>query len=94
MGGNIVIKDEDEVFNTTFTSVFNSKTGFPEDSWLLELVDRDKKLNSLLETKEETVSDLLSHSDPNKSIGPDGIPLRVMRELVEELAKPLSIIYQ
>ncbi|KAJ7399008.1 hypothetical protein BTVI_119314 [Pitangus sulphuratus] len=58
MDGNIVIKDEEkvEVFNTFFTSVFNSKTGCPEDSWLLELVERDKKLNSPPVIKEETAT--------------------------------------
>ncbi|KAJ7410218.1 hypothetical protein BTVI_53957 [Pitangus sulphuratus] len=94
MGGNIVIKDKVEVFNTFFTSVFNSKTGCPEDSWLLELVDRDKKLNCPLIIEEERVSNLLSHLDPHKSMGSDGIHPRVMRELAEELAKTLSIIYQ
>ncbi|NXM07615.1 PO22 protein, partial [Tyrannus savana] len=96
MGGNIVTKDEDkaEVFNTCFTSVFNSKTGCPQDSWLLELVDRDKKLNSLPIIKKKTISNLLSHLDPHNSMGPDGIHPRVMRELVKELAKLLSIIYQ
>ncbi|KAJ7396395.1 hypothetical protein BTVI_145453 [Pitangus sulphuratus] len=74
--------------------IFNSKTGSPEDSWLLELVDRDKRLNSPTVIKEETYSDLLCHLDPHKSMGPDGIHPRVMRELVEELTKPLSIIYQ
>ncbi|KFW84734.1 hypothetical protein N305_10376, partial [Manacus vitellinus] len=44
--------------------------------------------------QEGTVSDLLSHLDPHKSMGPDGIHPRVMREVVEELAKLLSIIYQ
>ncbi|KAJ7425173.1 hypothetical protein BTVI_03850 [Pitangus sulphuratus] len=96
MGGNIVIKEEDkaEVFNTSFTLVFNSKTCCPEDSWLLELVDRDKKLNRSPVFKEETVSDLLSHLYPHKSMGPDGNHPRVMRELAEELTKLLSIIYQ
>ncbi|KAJ7415111.1 hypothetical protein BTVI_39409 [Pitangus sulphuratus] len=56
--------------------------------------DRDKKLNSTPVIKEETVNDLLSHLDPHKSMGPDGIHPRVMRELAEEIAKPLSIIYQ
>ncbi|KFW78873.1 hypothetical protein N305_03995, partial [Manacus vitellinus] len=49
---------------------------------------------SPLVIQEETVSDLLSHLDPHKSMGPEGIHPRVMRELAEELTKPLSIIYQ
>ncbi|GAB0181291.1 hypothetical protein GRJ2_000594400 [Grus japonensis] len=40
------------------------------------------------------VSDLLDHLDTRKSMGPDGIPPRVLRELVEVLTKPLSIISQ
>ncbi|KFW77280.1 RNA-directed DNA polymerase from mobile element jockey, partial [Manacus vitellinus] len=44
--------------------------------------------------QDETVIDLLSHLDTHKSMGPDGIHPRVIRELAEDLAKPLSIIYQ
>ncbi|KAJ7415416.1 hypothetical protein WISP_78461 [Willisornis vidua] len=43
---------------------------------------------------EDAVSDLLKHLDPQKSMGPDRVHSRMMRELVKELAKPLSIIYQ
>ncbi|KAJ7404098.1 hypothetical protein WISP_147361 [Willisornis vidua] len=35
----------------------------------------------------------MSYLDPHKSMGPDGIHPSVMRELVKELTKPLSIIY-
>jgi len=44
--------------------------------------------------QEETVNDLLCHLDTYKSLGTDGIHPRVLRALAEELAKPLSIIYQ
>lgn len=39
------------------------------------------------------VSDRLHHLDTHRSIGPDGIHSRVLRELMEEFSKPLSIIY-
>ncbi|KAJ7415084.1 hypothetical protein BTVI_39456 [Pitangus sulphuratus] len=96
MGGNTATKDEEkaEILNTFFASVFNRKTGCPQGNWLPELVDRDRKLNSPPVIEEETVSDLLSHLDPHRSMGPDGIHPRVMRELAEELSKPLFVIYQ
>ncbi|KAK4824035.1 hypothetical protein QYF61_009626 [Mycteria americana] len=40
------------------------------------------------------VSDLLHHLDTHKSMGPDEIHPRVLKELAEVLTKPLSIIYQ
>ncbi|KAM9601977.1 melatonin receptor type 1B isoform 1-T1 [Morphnus guianensis] len=40
------------------------------------------------------VSDLLHHLDTDKSMGPDRIHPRALRELAEVLTKPLSIIYQ
>ncbi|KFQ24664.1 hypothetical protein N332_04263, partial [Mesitornis unicolor] len=42
----------------------------------------------------QMVSDLLHHLDIHKSMGPDGIHTRVLRELAEVLAKSLFIIYQ
>ncbi|RMC16430.1 hypothetical protein DUI87_06759 [Hirundo rustica rustica] len=43
--------------------------------------------------KEEAVRELLSHLDAHKYLGSDGIHPRMMMELADELAKPLSIIY-
>jgi len=58
------------------------------------LEDREGVQNKPPIIQEEAVNELLCHLDTYKSMGPDGIHLRVLRELVEEMAKSLCIIYQ
>ncbi|RMC02347.1 hypothetical protein DUI87_21516 [Hirundo rustica rustica] len=58
------------------------------------LVDGASEQNGPPIIQEEAVRELLRCLDTHKSMGPDGIHPKVMRELADEPAKLLSIIYQ
>ncbi|TRZ16554.1 hypothetical protein HGM15179_010607 [Zosterops borbonicus] len=95
-GVNLLTADEEkaEMFNAFFASVFSGKTTFPQDNCPLGLVDGIREQNGPPVIQEEAVRELLRHLDVHKSMGPDGVHPRVMRELADELVKLLSIIYQ
>ncbi|TRZ18418.1 hypothetical protein HGM15179_008659 [Zosterops borbonicus] len=57
----------------------------------LLMVTRNRMVPPIIQ--EEAVREQLRCLDTHKSMGPDGIHPKVMRELADELAKPLSIIY-
>ncbi|KAK4816843.1 hypothetical protein QYF61_023907 [Mycteria americana] len=72
----------------------SGQTSYPQGIQPPELEDGDGEQNKPPIIQEEAVNGLLHHLDTHQSMGLDGIHPRVLREPAEELAKPLSIIYQ
>ena len=91
--GRKTTSDEEkaEVFNNYFKEVFTE-----EDENNIPNIQQRVVEEELREIKisEEEVLKKLKAINPNKSAGPDEIPARVLKELSEVLAEPLSILYQ
>ncbi|RMC10284.1 hypothetical protein DUI87_13086 [Hirundo rustica rustica] len=77
---------------TLVLGVFSGKTACPQDNCPPGLVDGVR--DGLPIIQEEAVRELMSHLGVHKCMRSDEIHLRVMTELADKLAKPLSIIYQ
>ncbi|KAJ7395802.1 hypothetical protein BTVI_151811 [Pitangus sulphuratus] len=85
-------RDKSEVFNAFFASVFNMDDG-PRGSQCPELEDHDCK-NDQLPVNPETVRDLLLQLYPYKSIDPDRIHHRILKEMADVIIKPLLMIFE
>lgn len=74
-----------ELLNTFFVSVFNSKTNCSWGTRPPELEDRDREQNKALVMQGEMVIYFLYHLNTHRSMGPDRIHPRELKELAEVL---------
>ena len=80
-------KDKADTLNRFLCSVFTQ-----EDVPQCEKRKIRSKLTNVIFTREE-IRRKLEKLDPGKSPGPDGLHSRALKELAEEIAEPLSIIF-
>uniref|UniRef100_K7F0W4 Reverse transcriptase domain-containing protein n=1 Tax=Pelodiscus sinensis TaxID=13735 RepID=K7F0W4_PELSI len=91
-GGNLVTDDvgKAEVLNAFFASVFTDKVG----SWTSALSDARWDEDGQPVVGKEQVRNYLEKLNVHKSMGPDLVHPRVLRELVNVIVEPLAIIFE
>lgn len=85
-------KEKVELLNAFFVSVYNARSS-PEEPHTPEITDDVGIKEEFAFVDEGWVKDRLRKLDIHKFIGPDGMHSQVLREPVEAIARPLSIIF-
>jgi len=89
VNANTEDKKKAEVLHAFYTSVCNSQTSYSQGTLPPDLEVWDGEWNKSSMTEMETVRDFLLYLDCHRSVGPDGIFPRTLRELVEVIARML-----
>uniref|UniRef100_A0A8B9ZS82 Reverse transcriptase domain-containing protein n=1 Tax=Anas zonorhyncha TaxID=75864 RepID=A0A8B9ZS82_9AVES len=90
--GALVTEEKAELLNAFFVSVYTAG-GSPEEPRALEALEELGIKEEFTSVDEDWVKDWLSKQDIHKSVSSDGTHLWVLRELVEVIARLLSIIF-
>lgn len=90
-------RDQAEMLNQQFQSAFSPATTYSPEEFRMKCSLEERDNPSTIEDiniTEEGVRKLLRNLNPHKASGPDGISHRVLKELADELAPALTLLYR
>jgi hypothetical protein len=89
-------RDKAQILNNQFYSAFGNGSAYTKEEFAQKcgMDYRDGEALEDILVHEEGVKRLLRNLDPSKAPGPDGISARVLKELADEIAPILTLIFR
>ena len=95
-GGKFQVTTPEEILNQQFQSAFSPAVEFTDEEFAERCSPEESEVPLCLDNNftVEGVCNQLQKLDPHKAFGPDEISPRILKEVANEIAPALTLLYQ